>query len=67
MQNTIIKNRIIKSSDFIDKRFKPSIQTKSNFIRIFEKIYSVFSEQIDIKSLDWNRSEFLIMLIDKDN
>jgi hypothetical protein len=65
MKSTIIKNRIIKKEDFIDKRFKPSLQTKSNFIKLFEVIYPKFSENIEIKSLDWNRNEFLILLLEK--
>ncbi len=64
MKKIIIKNRIIKPEDFIDKRFKPSLQTKSNFIKLFDRIYPKFFKYINIKSLEWNRNEFLIMLIE---
>lgn len=65
MRNNVFKNRIIKQEDFFDKRFKPSLQTKSNFIKLFDAVYPKFSENIDIKSLDWERDKFNIMLIDK--
>jgi len=67
MQEKIIKKRIIKIEDFFEKRFKPSVQTKYNFIKIFDKIYPYFSKTIDIKSLEWDRSEFRLMLIDKES
>lgn len=67
MKNRIIKSRIIKIEDFSDKRFKPSIKTKWHFIKLFEAIYKDFSENIDIKSLEWRWKEFFITLLDKES
>ncbi len=67
MKEKIIKKRKIKTSDFFNKRFKPSLQTKKSFIKMFNAIYSEFSDNTNIKSLDWNRNEFNITIIDKNS
>ena len=62
MKKNVIKNRIIKLDDFIWKIIKPSVQTKLIFIKLFKVFYPKFSENIDIKSLKWDKNEFFITL-----
>lgn len=61
----IFLKRVIKPEEFLNKRFKPSIQSKSNFIKLFNLVYPKFSEFIDVKSIEWNKNSFQIMLLDK--
>lgn len=65
MHSQIILNRNIKPEEFYDKRFKPSLQTKWNFVKLLSLVYPKFSDFIEIKSLEWNRDQFDVMLIDK--
>jgi len=62
----VIKNRVLHPEDFEGRRFKPSLQTKSAFLKLFKTLYPDFTKQLKIKSVEWNRELFLIMIIDTD-
>lgn len=63
--NEIIKNRIINPEDFIWKIFRPSLQTNLFFSRFFTSIYPDFKNLIEVKSVEWIKNSFFIMLLDK--
>lgn len=67
MKKDIIKNRIIHAQDFIDKKFKPSLQAKLHFIKLFELFFPEFNKHFLIKTLDWNKNSFNLDIIDKES
>ena len=64
MKKTIINNRLINQDDFFDKKFKPSLQTKLHFIKIFQIFYPEFKNNLFIKSLEWDRDCFNLKISD---
>jgi hypothetical protein len=58
----VVLNRVIEPKEFYSKRFKPSLQTFAAFGKFFSTIYPEFKEKINIKSLEWNKDAFYIML-----
>lgn len=60
-----IKKRIINPEDFLWKKFRPSLQTNLFFSKLFTSIFSDFKNLIDIKSVEWIRDNFNIIIIDK--
>ena len=63
----VIKNRVLHPEDFEGRRFKPSLQTKSAFLKLFKTIYPDFTQYLKIKSVEWNRELFLINLIETEH
>lgn len=60
-----IKKRIINPEDFLWKKFRPSLLTNLFFSKFFTSIFSDFKNSIDIKSVEWIRDNFNIIIIDK--
>lgn len=64
MKSDIIKKRLIKPENFIDKKFTPSLKIKISFIKIFELFYTDFNKYFFIKSIKWDRNNFKIEIRD---
>lgn len=65
IKDSIIKNRIIKEEYFFWKRFKPWKSIRLVFKKLFDLFFDDFSKLIDIKSLEWDREGFVVLLIEK--
>lgn len=65
-QNSI-KLRVVETSRFFWRRFKPSLQSNYAFMKIFWLFFPDISTHLEVKSVDWNISYLQFLFTDIKN